>query len=295
MEKMHIAFCCDDNYIMPASIVLESLLKNCDTKTVVAHTFSNDLNALSIAKLREKMELYGGTLVVHEVPQKAMEIIKKAPLAWEYLSLTTYYRLILPYVLEEDVEKILYLDCDVLVRKNVAEFYDYDMGQKMILGVTDIEEEQHKTRLQLQTYINAGVLVMNMKLIRTRFTLEELLGKMLQLLQNQSLTCGDQDIINILFQDVLMVTDYRMNFQRVVHKKYILLHKEEVREAVVVHFITADKPWKETYCFPYMREYYQYLKKYIGFGKKVKYWLYKPLGLVYIVKKHQDYKASISK
>ena len=48
MEKMHIAFCCDDCYIMPASIMLESFMKNNRNHQIIVHTFSDDLNNTSI-------------------------------------------------------------------------------------------------------------------------------------------------------------------------------------------------------------------------------------------------------
>lgn len=48
---MHISFCCDDNYIIPASIMLDSLFQSNKELHIVAHTFSDDLNENSNKKI----------------------------------------------------------------------------------------------------------------------------------------------------------------------------------------------------------------------------------------------------
>lgn len=289
MENMHIAFCCDDCYITPASVMLESLLKNNRNRHIIAHTFTDDLNETSIEALRKLMESYQGELVTHQLPTVAVNTMKNAPLAWEYLSAAAYYRLVLPYVLDESVERVLYLDCDIMVRKNLEEYYDCSMKDSYVAGSHDIEEEQHSKRLNLPFYINSGVLLMNTKEIKQNFSLEKMLSETNRLMNQDEITCGDQDIINVLFHEKVFFLPDSFNFQRCIHKKYVLQHKEEVNKAAVVHFITSDKPWFSTYVFPYTREYYRYLKKYMEFGEKLKYWVQKPIGLVKIAKKHNDY------
>ena len=289
MENMHVAFCCDNNYIMPASIMLESLMRNNRNRHIIAHTFTDDLNENSIETLRILVEKYQGELVTHQLPEEAIETMKNAPLAWEYLSTAAYYRLMLPYVLDEAVEKVLYLDCDVMVRKNLEQYYDCPIKDNYVAGVHDIEEEQHSERLNLPLYVNSGVLVMNIREIKQSFSLNEMLDEMNRLMKRDEVTCGDQDIINIIFHKKMLILQDAFNYQHCIHKKYVLKHKKEVQEAAVVHFITSDKPWFSTYVFPYTREYYVYLKKYFGIGKKLRYWLSKPAGLVKIIKKHNDY------
>ena len=61
MER-HIAFCCDDNYLVPACIMLESLMKKNQGIRFVAHTFSDDLSEESIEKLKNTLEAGGSEL-----------------------------------------------------------------------------------------------------------------------------------------------------------------------------------------------------------------------------------------
>lgn len=123
--------------------------------------------------------------------------------------------------------------------------------------------------------------------------MKQMLDEMNQLMSKGELKCGDQDIINILFAKKLALFEDGFNYQHGIHKMYVLKHMAEVKHAEVIHFITADKPWLDTYVFPYTREYYNYLKKYYNMGRKCKYWLSKPAGIVKIIRKHKDWTNSL--
>ena len=60
----------------------------------------------------------------------------------------------------------------------------------------------------------------------------------------------------------------------------MLFHRNAIKNAVIVHFITHDKAWNPTHFYPYTFEYYGYLKKYISKKDKLIYWISKPLGVI---------------
>jgi len=289
MENIHVAFCCDDAFIVPAKVMLESLLRSNRGVCIIAHTFSDDLNEMNIRELGAMLEEYGGRLVTYQIPAIAFETINNAP-TLEHISVATYYRLLLPYVLGEDVKKILYLDCDILVRKEIKGYYDVALEGYVIAGVSDIYDDICKERLNLPEYVNAGILVMNIEKMRTQLSLLQMLEAMNRLMETVDLPFGDQDIINIFFPGQIRLLPKEFNYQYVVKKKYVLKHMKEAKKAVIVHFITADKPWKDTYVFPYLREYYKYLRKYLSVRKKIRYWLLKPKGVIEGLKTYEKYK-----
>ena len=287
---MNVAFCCDDNYLMPASIMIESLLKHSTGCHLVLYTFSDDLNDLSQAKLNDIVNNYDAELHFLKMPSSAKELLENVHLAFEYLSVTTYYRLLLPYVLDSTVERVLYVDCDVLVRKNPYRYYKALKPDKLILGADDIEKKQHCERLGLSHYVNAGVLVMNLKAIRDNYSFDTMLCKMRELMAVPNyLKLGDQDIINILYQKGIIIASDFFNYQHVIHKKYIINHLKDLKKVVIVHYITEDKPWKGSYVFPFSLEYYHYLKKYQTLTGNVNWWMKKPIGIYNIVKKRREW------
>ena len=69
-----------------------------------------------------------------------------------HISLAAYYRIILPSLLPS-MEKIIYLDCDVICRSSLAPLYADDMQGFSLKGVIDIDAERHAPRLTLANYV----------------------------------------------------------------------------------------------------------------------------------------------
>lgn len=287
--KRHIAFCCDDNYLIPACVMLESLMKKNEDIQFVAHTFTDDLSEKSIDQLKKTLEAGGSELVPHVLPEHVKELIMNAP-TLGHISLATYYRLFLPYVIEESVRKVLYLDCDILVRRSVKRLFMKTDSNIIIVGASDINEEDHANRLGVDTYVNAGVLVMDMVGIRKMYSMESMAEAISKIMsQPKNIILGDQDIINIIFAGHIKKVSNIYNFQRLIHKAYCLKNPYLVRKTVIAHFITKDKPWHNDYLMVYAREYYSYLRKYLTVPQRLAWWLQKPKGIKNMYDRHKQW------
>ena len=288
MER-HMAFCCDDNYLIPACIMLESLMKKNEDTHFVAHTFADDLSEGSIEKLKNTLEAGGSKLIVHELPEHAKELIQNAP-TLEHISIATYYRLFLPYVIEESVRKVLYLDCDILVRNSVTGLFRKTDPDIVIIGAADINEEDHAERIGVDIYVNTGVLTMDMIGIRELYTMESMMEEISRIIaQPIKILLGDQDIINLLFAGHIQKVSNIYNFQRLIHKAYCLKNPSLVRRTVIAHFITGDKPWHNDYLMVYAREYYSYLRKYLTVPQRFAWWIQKPKGIKNMYDRHKEW------
>ena len=288
MER-HVAFCCDDNYLIPACIMLESLMKKNEDMHFVVHTFADDLSEKSIEKLKTTLEAGGSELTLHVLPAHAKELIQNAP-TLKHISIATYYRLFLPYVIDESVTKVLYLDCDILVRRSVKELFKETDPDIVIIGASDINEEDHAERIRVDTYVNTGVLVMDMVGIRKMYTMENMMAEISNIIsQPIKIILGDQDIINLLFAGHIEKVPNIYNFQRLIHKAYCLKNPSLVRKTVIAHFITGDKPWNNDYLIVYAGEYYSYLKKYLTVPQRLAWWVQKPKGIKNMYDRHKEW------
>lgn len=288
MER-HIAFCCDDNYLIPACIMLESLMKKNEGIHFVAHTFMDDLSERSIEKLKNTIEAGGSELILHALPEHAKELIQNAP-TLKHISIATYYRLFLPYVIEASIGKVLYLDCDILVRRSVEELFKETDPGIIIVGSSDINEEDHADRVGVDVYVNTGVLTMDMPGIRKMYTMESMMEEIARIMsQPIKIILGDQDIINLLFVGHIEKVSNIYNFQRLIHKAYCLKNPSLVKETAIAHFITGDKPWNNDYLMVYAREYYTYLRKYLTFSQRLSWWAGKPKGVKNMFDRHKQW------
>lgn len=175
-----------------------------------------------------------------------------------YITVETYFRYIIADWLP-DVDKILYLDADLIVNKNVEGLYNEDIGDFYIGGVSDtyIQELNHKTGIGLSEkdiYINAGVLLLNLQRIREDHMVEKLFFN--QNKYNSIIKFQDQDIINLTFRGRIKEVDCRYNFTTVDFDK----RKKQTKDAVIVHYTGSLKPWHLSYTKPQRKIWRRYFR-----------------------------------
>ena len=256
---------------------------------LIKYTFTDDLSEESIGKLKNTLEERGSELILYALPEHAKELIQNAP-TLKHISMATYYRLFLPYVIDESVRKVLYLDCDILVRRSVKGLFRKTDPDIVIVGAADINEEDHADRIGVDVYVNTGVLTMDMVGIRKMYTMESMMEEVSKIMsQPIKIIMGDQDIINLLFAGHIEKVSNIYNFQRLIHKAYCLKNPALVKKTVIAHFITGDKPWHNDYLMVYAGEYYSYLRKYLTVPQRLAWWLQKPKGIKNMYDRHKEW------
>jgi lipopolysaccharide biosynthesis glycosyltransferase len=86
----------------------------------------------------------------------------------DHVSIATYYRLLAPILLPSEIDKVLYLDCDIIINDNISELYNEDTAEHMVAMCKDeaffIEEKYERLDYcKSYTYKNAGVALINIK------------------------------------------------------------------------------------------------------------------------------------
>ncbi len=83
----------------------------------------------------------------------------------------TMFRLLIPKVLSSDIDKVLYLDSDIVVDMDISELWNMNFGNKLILGRKELHYDNpiFEQGVDEDTYINAGVLLFNLEGIRRKY------------------------------------------------------------------------------------------------------------------------------
>ena len=78
-----------------------------------------------------------------------------------------YYRIKLPEILK-DVKKIIYLDTDTLIYKDLTKLYNYDIEGKYFIGMPENKGENFYKRnnVSFNNFINTGVILCNLEELR---------------------------------------------------------------------------------------------------------------------------------
>ena len=186
-------------------------------------------------------------------------------------SYEAYARLLLPEIFPK-LEKIIYLDADMIILNNLNLLEDIDLESNPIAAVTDINNNSVKIFEYLfklknvKSYFNSGVLVMNLKKLRE----ENFTEKSLEFISSTSVSYKffDQDILNYFFHNRYLKLDYRWNvqlYEEIASTKYwhTTMNEFEYKLTKISPFIihyTIVKPDKKNYFFRYRNIYKLYLK-----------------------------------
>lgn len=196
-----------------------------------------------------------------------------------FFGLEAYSRLFCAFKLPEQMEKILYLDADMICTGDVVELYDINFDDKIWVACCDNGiKEKDLERLELPLdyqYINSGMLLINLKKLRKNYTEKDIVQK---IYDNQKvLIYPDQDFINKVFQTEIKIIDSKYNL---IAKD--IKYKALEGKPLIIHYAGSMKPWNDNvsrFEIEYIEPYYEILRLQ-GANKKEK--------LENLIQKHKE-------
>jgi lipopolysaccharide biosynthesis glycosyltransferase len=277
--NLPIVFCFDNNFATHAYITISSLAfyAKQQTKYIVYCVVKKDLtdeNKKHIASLSNK-----------NFDIRFIQAKNTFENAHQHRGITesSYYRLMLHDLLPYE-NKIIYLDVDVLINEDLTELYSTCLEENLIGGVknlyihqvfekhvTDIDYWEERFKNSKYTYINAGVLLMNLEKIRITMVWKEWIE-----LAKHKWEYHDQDILNMTCVNRILYLPPKYNQTYPIRAKgadlWDLFSSEELLEKPVIYHFTAVKPWDSKYMnqskvwWDFVKnntkEYNYYLKRY---------------------------------
>jgi lipopolysaccharide biosynthesis glycosyltransferase len=176
-------------------------------------------------------------------------------------------RLLMHRYLPDDCERVIYLDCDVLVRCDLSDLWAMSLHGHAAAAAMDIcNTSISATRKNPDDYFNSGVMLIDLAAWRSRHVGERALAYLEQ--NGDYARYPDQDALNHVLEGDCYQLPLSWNFQptayRAVKKHYPHLHKHlaaletAVLNPRIVHFIGAVKPWHPTCVHPFQEDFIAY-------------------------------------
>jgi len=246
MEKINLFFAVDDNYCPFLSTTFYSILKNASKDYEYNfYVLHNGLKQTSKDKVNQEIlkqeKNINASLTFVDVTEK-LEILAEKLFTRDYYSKTTYYRLFIPNMFP-NLDKALYLDCDIIVNGDISELYNTNLENNLVGAIPDmavqntpvfIEYVEKALGIKADRYFNAGILLMNLKEMRN----SDFENKFIDLLGKYKFTVAqDQDYLNTLTKDRVVYVDYSWNVQPVPNN----ICPTEKRN--LIHYNMLWKPW----------------------------------------------------
>lgn len=270
MIHIPIVLATDNNY-MPLITALISLAENAgnDTFYDVYILMDDSFTKSSEDCIRNCLESYEYhcSLTFKNVGA----IFDDALLCIPHITRPTYFRLAIPDLLRED--KCIYLDTDTIIRADLKELFNISLGDNYVAGVWHpgvvLLEWENKIRRNAnipnaEQYINAGVLLMNLRQLRE----DKMVSQFLKLIP-QNMPLQDQDIINHACYGKTMLIPLKYNVMTKVADKCIEEYKgcysemelvETWNDPCIIHYAGLLKPWNSGSCV-FMDYWWKYFRK----------------------------------
>ena len=250
--RMNLSAAINDAYTPYAYVMMQSHFEKNPEAEVFVYLLQYDLSEGSREALSRLAEQNGNHLIL--LPIDTTKLSEKLPRTMEW-PLEVYFRLLLPDLLPDDVDRILYLDADIIVNQNLRSFYESDFKGKLILGCRDLalknltteqclenRSEKLRTLFEEQRYINSGVLLFCMEELRKNYHFQDYLNLAEEL--DYRIFSPDQDLINYLHRDEIgYVDEWKYNFLTWIGANNGYDYERTKREVAILHY-AGQGPWK---------------------------------------------------
>jgi lipopolysaccharide biosynthesis glycosyltransferase len=255
---MNIVYSTDSNYVRYMSVSLASLLYHTPKNlNLTIHILCQDVEESrkeSILKLRDNIRK-DTQINFYDINTEDFEQYMNIS-TYPGITLPAYFRLHLASILPKDIKTVLYLDGDTVINSSLEKLFETDLSNNYIAGALDINcrsfERCHKKyNLNENSYVNSGVLYMNLDKIR-KDNIESSLDSFVKH-SGKDVVYGDQDIFNLFFANKILTlpSEYNVHgttfFNRNTYKKPIIIH----------HVLKAWNYGQKTY---YQGKYFKFLR-----------------------------------
>jgi lipopolysaccharide biosynthesis glycosyltransferase len=262
-QTIVVACAADDKYAVPMAVTLFSLVNSLAPGTKIRiYVLSLGIGAASLERLRK-------TLTVRQISLDLKIIdVNKSALAGlpeiGHFGLGTFCRLLVPDLLPSE-DKAIYLDSDLVIRKDIVGLWNVPLNDNFLLATQDIGVQSVSNEgglpnwrdlglSETMPYFNAGILVMNLKRWRNENLARTLVNYIIE--HRSILSFPDQEALNAVCARSWGMFDLTWNVHANRYianpqlmppsrvKDYVVEHREDLYyQPSITHFSNPIKPW----------------------------------------------------
>ena len=250
MKEMNILMSSDNNYLRYSMVTIASLFANHPDVKFNICIINSNLDLKHIKEVTDYVESCGNTISIINIDDS---IFAGFPINRHY-TVACYYILIAHQYLPVNMERILYLDGDIIIDKDIYDFYNTDFDNNYIitcghiLGDTlTLAKNKSKGSGAQGNYFNSGVIIFNLNKFRENITIDSYKKACEELNYDFFL---DQGLLNYMFADkakYMPMLDYNFRFS-IFDEIRDTIHKNNIHfSRSIIHYTLPKphyKPWE---------------------------------------------------
>ena len=273
LKFMHILYTLNDKFVPQVAAWICSICENNKWENICFHIISawiTEKNQNEMIKLAQK---YNNKLFVYEI--KPLEEYFDFKFDTKWWNSVILARLLVDKILPDNINKLIYLDWDTIVRWSLKELWETNIWDKIIwMSIEPTTDKMRKDNLWLHVYpyFNSWVLFIDLKKRRDK----KIWDKIIDFYRENRDSCfaPDQDAINASMKDEIYILPPKYNFYNIFWQyPYRFMVKlmdnvqyfskkeymDSVKNPVIIHYLWEERPWRAGNRHKYRDDYKKYL------------------------------------
>ena len=213
--------------------------------------------------LQKIIDSYGQQCIFYRINENTW---RNVPQSKKFIEAEAYNRLLVSTILPSSINRVLYLDSDIVVVGDIKELWSTSLDNQSAAVVVEPNFNYQNCIFskmgmpEERNYFNSGVLLVNLDYFREHH-LEQRVNEMLTVYRKY-IVLHDQDVLNIVFRDSKKLLSDKWNYLGGrTTAEFRHEYRDRNMQPIIVHFIGPIKPWHWGCRHIYTREYLNYLKK----------------------------------
>lgn len=261
MKKIPVFFASDDYYAPFMATAMVSILDN-SSSFFAFYVLDSGITIENKKRIENIKKIYDH----FSIEYISIDIEKEFghfPLHYDFHTLNVFSRYLIPIV-KPDLDKVLYIDADIIVLGDLAELYCEDLGVFHLGAVPAYSDAMFRHQIDLglpydNQYFNAGILLIDCKYFRDNNITDILIEETLRIKPDLQ----DQDVLNIHFENNYKILDCKYNVTQRMYEYLKNRSNQNVQNALdnpfIIHYI-IKKPWADLSAM-YVEYFWKYLCK----------------------------------
>lgn len=264
---IHIACNIDRNYVKYCGVTLTSIFENNPELGFTVHIVESGLTEADHRILSDLAAHYGHSVRFYAPDENLLRGFSIRRFS-KRITMATYYRCILSALLPTDIDRVIYLDCDIIITGDLRPFYTLPIDDVAVAAVEDVgcgEAARYDVLCypMADSYFNAGVLLVNLRYWREHNVPQACADYYRQ--YPERILFNDQDLLNCVLHDAKRLVDQKWNVQdgfyrrpRTMSEEWRAKWADVLRHPVILHY-TNRKPWSYDSQHPLRHLWAEYL------------------------------------
>jgi lipopolysaccharide biosynthesis glycosyltransferase len=257
-DCIHLAIAFDQNYLTPFYALITSVFENNKGNRIVIHCIATGLSDDQLNQIKQYVHSKKSEICFYSIDEQAAS---KFVLVSKWTS-AVYYRLYFPLLISSEVKKLLYLDTDILVLKDLSQLFRTDLEQYPVAAVYDnyVKMAPQLGIHEEGAYFNSGVLLIDIR----QWKEQQISEKAFQFLNDypEKIKFVDQDALNaVLINNWKSLNScYNTMYSSIPENCSRKQLSHLLKKITVLHF-TLQRPWQLLCRNRYRHFYFYYLEK----------------------------------